>query len=95
MVDSKSLDYEETVQELRAKILMEQQKNAKNRKKSIWSPTITDFRKAFNPIFQLSAACVEASFGLTYYGELRPFKNFETKPPVWWDGYNKVKHQFF
>ena len=89
MVDSKSLDEERTVKKLREKTKKKQQK------KPDWSPTITDFRKAFNPVFQLSSVEVEASYGLTYYAELQPFKGFERKAPNWWDAHNKLKHEFF
>jgi hypothetical protein len=86
MVNSKSLDNEQTVENLRAKILKEKKKR---------SPTMTDFRKAFNPVFDLTSAEVEARYGLTYYGNLQPFKGFGKRAPFWWDSYNKVKHQFF
>jgi len=89
MVNSKSLDNEETVKRLREKIQKKRQKNKD------WSPNITDFRKTFNPIFQLSSVEVEADYGLTYYGKLNPFKNFDKKKPFWWGSYNKVKHEIF
>lgn len=92
MVDSKSLDDENSVKELREKI---KEKREKLKKRSEWSPTITDFRKAFNSVFQLSSAEVEAAYGLTYYGILQPFEGFTKKSPPWWEPYNKVKHQFF
>ena len=99
LVDSKSLDNEKTVKKLRVKILKEkkkrEQKQKEGKKKSEWSPNITDFREAFNPVFDLQSVEVEASYGLTYYGKLQPFKGFEKSAPFWWDSYNKVKHQFF
>jgi hypothetical protein len=99
MVNSKSLDNEQTVENLRAKMLKEkekrEQKQKKGKKKIEWSPTMTDFRKAFNPVFDLKSAEVEASYGLTYYGNLQPFEGFGKRAPFWWDSYNKVKHQFF
>jgi hypothetical protein len=97
--NSKSLDGEETVRELRKKIEEERKKREnkqkKRKKKSDWSPDIRDFRKAFNRVFQLSSVEVEASYGLTYYGKLQPFKGFERKSPLWWESHNKLKHKFF
>lgn len=99
MIDSKSLDNEQKVIELRAKIQAERQKpiakQKESKKKFEWNPTMADYRRAFSQIFQLSTVEVEASYGLTNYGKLRPFRGFRTRPPVWWDSYNKVKHQFF
>lgn len=89
MVNSKSLDNEKTVKELRRRVVDERKKNAN------WSPNITDFRAAFEPIFQLSSVEVEADYGLTYYGKLMPFKDFDKKSQIWWDSYNKVKHELF
>lgn len=99
MIDSKSLDNEQKVIELKTKIQAERQKSIakqkKSKKKFEWNPTMADHRRAFSQVFQLSAVEVEASYGLTNYGKLKPFKGFRTRPPVWWDSYNKVKHQFF
>ena len=89
MIDSKSLDGETTVKHLRAKKLTEQKRN-KN-----WFPKIGDFRATFDPVFGLSSAEVEADYGLTYYGKLKPFKDFDKQSPSWWDPYNKVKHEIF
>ncbi len=89
MVNSKSLDNETSVKNLRAKILKERQTNPN------WFPKINDFRATFNPIFQLSSVDVEADYGLTYYGKLQPFKGFDKQSPSWWDPYTKVKHEIF
>jgi hypothetical protein len=89
MLNSKSLDGEKTVEKLRERI------EKKHEKKPHWSPTITDFRKAFDPVFQLTGIEVEGSYGLTYYGKLQPFKGFKRKAPIWWDSHNKLKHEFF
>jgi len=89
MVDSKSLDNENTVIQLRAKIHKERQQNPN------WSPNINDFRETFEPIFRLSNVEVEADYGLTYYGKLQPFKDFAKVSPSWWLPYNKVKHEIF
>lgn len=89
MVDSKSLDNEDTVTQLRAKIHKERLQNPN------WSPNINDFRETFEPIFQLSNVEVEADYGLTYYGKLQPFKDFDKSSPSWWLPYNKVKHEIF
>lgn len=85
MVNSKSLDNEKTVKELREKI----------QKKPDWNPNIIDFRTTFNPIFQFSSVEIEADYGLTYYGKLYPYNDFGKKSPLWWDSYNKVKHEIF
>ena len=87
MVESESLDNQEKVKKLREKI-----KNQR-KKKPDWSPNITDFRKSFNAIFQLSTVEVEADYGLTYYGKLQPFKDFDKRSPTWWFSYNKLKHE--
>lgn len=89
MINSKSLDKEKTVTKLRDTI------KEKRQKKSDWSPTITYFRKAFNSVFQLSSVDVEASYGLTNYGKLKPFRDFERKAPSWWEAHNKLKHEFY
>lgn len=89
MIDSKSLDAETSVENLRAKILTEQKKN------SSWFPKIDDFRIAFEPVFHLSSVEVEADYGLTYYGKLHPFNCFDKQSPSWWEPYNKVKHEIF
>ena len=99
MINSKSLDNEKTVKKLRVKILKEkkkrEQKQKEGKKIPEWSPNITDFRKAFNPVFDLQTVEVEASYGLTYYNNLQPFEGFGKRAPFWWDSYNKVKHHFF
>jgi hypothetical protein len=99
MIESKSLDPEQKIKDLRAKIQAERQKSMakqkKSKKKLEWNPTMGDYRRAFSQVFQLSAIEVEASYGLTNYGKLKPFEGFRTRPPIWWDSYNKVKHQFF
>lgn len=89
MINSKSLDNKDTVEKLRKKIREKRQTDPN------WHPNINDFRKAFNPIFQFSSVELEASYGLTYYGELQPFKDFARSSPVWWESYNKVKHEIF
>lgn len=87
MVKSESLDNQEKVKKLREKI------EKKREKEPDWSPNVTEFRKTFNPIYQLSSVEVEADYGLTYYGKLQPFKDFDKKSPIWWVSYNKVKHE--
>jgi len=89
MIDSKSLDSETTVKNLRAKILTEQTKDPN------WFPKIGDVRATFEPIFQLSGVEVEAEYGLTSFGKLYPFRDFDKQSPSWWEPYNKVKHQIF
>lgn len=85
MLVSKSLEKEKTVKELRGR----------KAKKTGWYPTINDFRTTFDPIFELSSVEVRAEYGLTNYGKLRPFENFDKKSPSWWEPYTKVKHEFF
>lgn len=89
MIDSKSLDGEKLVKDLRIKIQTERQKDPN------WFPKIGDFRATFDPIFSLSSVEVEADYGLTNYGKLQPFKDFDKHSPSWWDPYNKVKHEIF
>jgi hypothetical protein len=60
------------------------------------TPSIVDFRNAFEPIYILSSAEVKAHYGLTYYGLIRPFKNFSCDAsPQWWTEQNVVKHRFY
>jgi hypothetical protein len=89
MVDSRSLDNEKPVQSLRAKISGEQKRDPN------WFPKISDFRTTFDPIFLLSGVEVEANYGLTEYGIVTPFKDFDKQSPQWWEPYNKVKHEIF
>jgi hypothetical protein len=89
MIDSKSLDGETPVINLRTKTLTEKKRNPN------WFPNISDFRETFDPVFQLSGVEVEADYGLAYYGKLSPFKDFDKQNPSWWDPYNKVKHEIF
>jgi len=91
MINSKSLDNEMKINELRNKI----QQKRNNPKTKNWNPDINDFRITFNTIFQLSSVEVEADYGLTYYGTLQPFKKFDKNPPLWWESYNKIKHEIF
>lgn len=87
MIKSESLDNQEKVKKLRKTITHKRQKDPN------WSPNITDFRKAFETVYQLSTVEVEADYGLTYYGTLHPFKDFDRKSPSWWVSYNKIKHE--
>jgi hypothetical protein len=89
MISSKSLDGEKLVQDLRQKIM------TKKAEDPDWFPKISDFRVTFNPIFRFSDAEVDANYGLTPYGKLHPFRNFDTQSPPWWEPYNKVKHEIF
>lgn len=89
MIDSKSLDGETTIASLKTKIVTEQARDAN------WFPKIGDFRATFEPIFRLSGVEVEAGYGLTSFGKLYPFKDFDKQSPSWWEPYNKVKHQIF
>jgi hypothetical protein len=60
-------------------------------------PSIRDFRNAFEPIYKLSNAQLKSHYGLTYYGEITPFKSFseESSSPQWWQEQNVVKHHFY
>lgn len=56
-------------------------------------PNIEDYRKAYEPIYRLSAVEVTAAHGLTNYGRIKPFDPFLPKKyPAWWQAYNRVKH---
>jgi len=89
MINSKSLDGETSVSTLRTKIVKKRTENQN------WFPKIGDFRSAFESVFQLSKIEVDADYGLSSYGKLNPFKDFDTKNPSWWEPYNKVKHELF
>jgi len=80
---------ETPVKNLRAKILTGHNTNPN------WFPKINDFSAIFDPIFQLSSVKIEADYGLTYYGKLHPFKDFDIQSPSWWEPYTKVKHEIF
>jgi len=57
---------------------------------------INNFRDFFEPKYQLSGVLVEAAYGLTEYGSIKPFKEFNSNiKPKWWDAYNHVKHEWF
>lgn len=59
-------------------------------------PNITDYRRVYEPIFQLSSVEVLVSHGLTNYGTIKPFEAFAgNQSPGWWTAYNEVKHEFF
>jgi len=60
MINSKSLDTETLVRDLRAKILNKREKDLKRQKDQKWFPQINDFSATFDPIFQLSSVEVEA-----------------------------------
>ncbi len=89
MIDSKSLDNQQEVKILRTTIAANRKSNPK------WFPDIKHFRETFNPIFNLSDIEVDADYGLTSYGKLQPFKDFDKQTPSWWEAYNKVKHEIF
>lgn len=88
MINSKSLDNVTLVKSLRAKIAQHQKKDPK------WFPTISDFR-TLDSIFRFSNVEIYADYGLTHYGTLCPFKDFDKQGPSWWESYNKVKHEVF
>jgi len=59
-------------------------------------PTIGDYKKVYEPIYQLSTVEVLGHHGLTRYGTIKPFDPFlpHLSPP-WWNAYNDIKHEFY
>lgn len=57
---------------------------------------INDYRDALNPIYELSKNSVDVPFGLEYFGEIKPFEEFDKKRiPTWWTAYNNLKHDYY
>lgn len=72
----------------------EVKERAKNGGYQFWD--INDYRKAINPIYELSKNSVIVPFGIDYFGEVKPFENFDFKNiPTWWTAYNKLKHDYY
>lgn len=59
---------------------------------------IRDYRKAFEPIFELSSVKIDVSSPNLHYDEIKPFAYFGnikgTKTPQWWSDHQKVKHDW-
>ena len=65
---------------------------SKKKKKDM---TISDYYK-YDSLYQLSKNQVEVPFGLSYLGNISPFKNFKNcESPSWWTAYNKIKHEYY
>jgi len=57
---------------------------------------IGDYRRVYEPIYQLSGVELAVRYGLSEYGAIRPFLSFACyNNPEWWIDYNDVKHEFF
>ena len=57
---------------------------------------INDYRDALNPIYEFSKNSVDVPFGLEYFGEIKPFEEFDKKRiPTWWTAYNDLKHDYY
>lgn len=59
---------------------------------------IYDFKDAYEPLYQLSKNEVEIPFGLSYYGVIQPFREFDIADkeiPTWWNAYNHLKHNYY
>lgn len=57
---------------------------------------INDFRDAYEPIYELSKNKVDIPFGLSYYGLIQPFREFDVNGiPAWWNSYNHLKHNYY
>ncbi len=58
---------------------------------------INYFRKFFEPIYKLSDAEIDISYGLIFYDTKHcPFAEFKNDQiPPWWTSYNHVKHKWF
>jgi hypothetical protein len=59
-------------------------------------PNIGNYRDVYEPMYQLSSVELEAQYGLSEYGTIKPFEPFSPgNSPRWWEIYNEVKHGFF
>jgi len=59
---------------------------------------INDFRNVYESIYELSRNEVYAPFGLSPYGSVRPFEEFDKSRkgiPNWWTAYNNLKHDYY
>ena len=75
--------------EVKAVEILDDKSNRKN-----WN--INDFMNAYEPIYELSKNEVTVPFGLSSLGSRKPFEKFGSRNlPVWWDGYNHVKHGYY
>jgi hypothetical protein len=57
--------------------------------------TIEDFRKTFEPIYELSENEVTVLSGNSEGIVRKPFDKFESAVPAWWTSYNHIKHQYY
>ena len=64
-------------------------------KKPRKSWNITDYKRVYEPYYQLSKNTVHIGFGLGKSQTLTPFSNFDVIIPVWWNSYNTTKHEFY
>jgi len=64
-----------------------------NQPRNKWG--ITDYRKVYEPYYQLSKNPLLAQFGLGKEKSITPFENFACQKPEWWDAYNDTKHEFY
>lgn len=72
------------------------QQRVRRRRRPEWN--INDFRDAYEPIYELSKNEVDVPFGLSYYGTIQPFIEFDTSSDRisdWWNGYNHLKHNYY
>lgn len=80
MIDSKSLDKFPDVTTLRG---------SKDELK------ISHYRKAFNPIFELSTVEIDVYSPNLHYAIIKPFEQFKyDKSPEWWQKHNDIKHNW-
>lgn len=57
---------------------------------------MTDFRKSFDPIYELSSQEVEIRQDVHVYGKIKPFEYFNCgKNPGWWRTYTAIKHDWY
>lgn len=56
---------------------------------------ISDYRRVFEPYYELSKNVITAGYGLGDAQKIRPFSRFSERRPSWWSAYNKVKHEYY
>lgn len=58
--------------------------------------SITEYKKIYEPYYELSKNQVQFSYGFGKDAVLDPFKDFSTQTtPIWWHAINHTKHNFY
>jgi hypothetical protein len=63
--------------------------------KAVKDLTIEDYRKVFDPIYELSKTEIHVHSGPSEIPVRSPFHDFDKKTPGWWTAYNHIKHQYY